>query len=540
MSGQKGESRRDFDVLVVGAGLAGLYSLHRLRSLGLSVRVLEAGDGVGGTWFWNRYPGARCDIESMEYSYQFSEELQQDWEWTERYASQSEILDYINHVADRFDLRGDIQLETRVEEARFDEEENRWTLRTDGGEELSARFCVMATGCLSQRNTPDFEGLSSFRGERFHTGNWPREKVEFGGKRVGVIGTGSSGVQLTPLVAREAEHLYVFQRTPNFSVPAHNRPLDPEEQRRIKAEYADFRRRNYESFFGTQVDILSQAPESAMDLSPEERERHLEAAWARGGPGFLNTFDDLLINRASNDAAVEFNYRKIREVVEDPEVAEKLLPKQTFGCKRLCVDTNYFEIFNRPNVTLVDVSENAIEKITPQGLELADGEAFALDMIVFATGFDAMTGALLAIDPVGISGLALHAKWADGPRTYLGLGVSGFPNLFTITGPGSPSVLSNMVPAIEQHVNWIADCIGYLVEKGFTRIEARADAEEAWRVHVNEVADTTLYPSCHSWYVGTNIPGKPRVFMPYLGFHPYVQKCDEVAAKGYEGFELGR
>ncbi|MBW2426117.1 MAG: NAD(P)/FAD-dependent oxidoreductase [Deltaproteobacteria bacterium] len=540
MRAQKGEGGRDFDVLVVGAGLAGLYALHRLRGLGLSVRVLEAGDGVGGTWFWNRYPGARCDIESMEYSYQFSEELQQEWEWTERFASQSEILDYINHVAERFDLRRDIQLETRVEEARFDERENRWTLRTDGGEELSARFCVMATGCLSHRNTPEFEGLSSFRGERFHTGNWPREKIDFGGKRVGVIGTGSSGVQLTPLVAQEAEHLYVFQRTPNFSVPAHNRPLEPEEQRRIKAEYAAFRRRNYESFFGTQVDILSQAPESAMDLSPEERMRHFEAAWARGGPGFLNTFDDLLINRASNDAAVEFNYRKIREIVEDPQVAEKLLPKQTFGCKRICVDTNYFEIFNRANVTLVDVSENAIGKITPEGLELANGEAFALDMVVFATGFDAMTGALLAIDPVGVSGLTLHEKWAEGPRTYLGLGVNGFPNLFTITGPGSPSVLSNMVPAIEQHVNWIADCIGYLEEKGFTRIEARADAEEAWRVHVNELADTTLYPSCHSWYVGTNIPGKPRVFMPYLGFHPYVQKCDEVAMKAYEGFELRR
>jgi cyclohexanone monooxygenase len=537
MADQQNVDRRDFDVVVVGAGFAGLYMLYRLRQMGLSARVFEEGSAIGGTWFWNRYPGARCDIESLEYSYQFSEELQQEWEWSERFAPQPEILAYINHVADRFELRGDIQLDTRVGLTRFDEEANRWTIRTDDGREYTAPFCVMATGCLSCRNTPDFKGLDTYRGDSYHTGDWPEEGASFRRKRVGVIGTGSSAVQSIPLIAEEAEQLFVFQRTANYSVPAQNKPLAPEVQQRVKADYAGFRERNRNSFFGTLGDFESAGP-CAKDVSPKERDRVYEAAWKRGGVTFLNTYDDLLVDQASNDTAAEFISRKIREIVDDPEVAERLVPHQLFGCKRLCVDTNYFATFNRPNVSLVDVSENAIAEITPEGLKLENGEAYELDAIVFATGFDAMTGALLAIDPQGRSGLTLHEKWADGPVTFLGLAVNGFPNLFTVTGPGSPSVLSNMVPAIEQHVDWIADCLDYLRQNGQERIEATAEAEAAWVRHVNDVADTTLYPNCHSWYLGSNIEGKPRVFMPYLGYAPYVQKCDEVASKGYEGFEL--
>ena len=528
---------KEFDAIVVGAGFAGLFMLHRLRGLGMSVRVLEAGSAIGGTWFWNRYPGARCDIESMEYSYQFSEDLQQEWEWTERYASQPEILAYINHVADRFDLRGDIVLDTRVESAIFDESANRWTLRTDSGSELRAQFCIMATGCLSCRNTPNFKGLGGYKGEWFHTNDWPHEGVDFSGKRVGVIGTGSSGVQAIPMIARDAAQLIVFQRTANYSIPTRNRPLDPEVQAAVKADYAGFRARNSKTAWGTVGDLVNGGP-SALALSPLEREQAYETAWQRGGVSFLITFDDLLIDRQSNDTAVEFVARKIRETVADQSVAEKLIPNQTLGCKRICADTGYFETFNRPNVTLVDVSGDAIDEVTTTGLRLESGEHFELDAIVFATGFDAMTGALLRIDPRGKSKLALSEKWSEGPKTYLGLGMSGFPNLFTITGPGSPSVLSNMVPAIEQHVNWIADCLAYLRENGHERIEVTKASEEAWVAHVNEVADATLFPDCNSWYVGTNIPGKPRIFMPYLGYAAYVEKCDEVAEKSYEGFDL--
>ena len=539
MSDQELNMESEFDVLVVGAGFAGIYLLHRLRGMGLRVRVFEAGSGIGGTWFWNRYPGARCDIESMDYSYQFSEELQQEWEWTERYAAQPEILSYLEHVADRFELRDGIELETRVEEASFDEVTNQWTIRTDRGMSHRAQFCIMATGCLSCRNTPDFPGLDSFRGKTYHTGEWPNEEVDFSGKRVAVIGTGSSGVQSIPMIAEQAEHLCVFQRTPNFSVPSQNAPLAPETQSRIKADYRGYRKRNSESFYGLFADFENGGP-SALDHTPEAREQIYEEAWERGGTPMLITFDDLLIDKASNDTAVDFISRKIRKVVDDAEVAEKLIPDQTFGCKRLCVDTGYFETFNRDNVELVDVSQNAIAEIMPSGLKLADGTLFELDAIVLATGFDAMTGALLAIDPVGRAGISLSQKWADGPKTLLGLAISGFPNLFTITGPGSPSVLSNMVPAIEQHVNWIADCIDYLRDQGFARIEATEAAELEWVAHVNEVADQTLYPDCNSWYVGTNIPGKPRVFMPYLGYAPYVEKCNEVAGKGYSGFDLSR
>jgi cyclohexanone monooxygenase len=523
-----------FDAVVVGAGFAGLYMLHRLRGLGLAARVFEAGSGIGGTWFWNRYPGARCDIESLEYSYQFSEELQREWQWSERYATQSEILRYIEHVADRFDLRRDIQLDTRVLAAHFDDAAGRWAVRTERGD-LSARYCIMATGCLSQANIPRFEGLESFAGATYHTGRWPHAGVDFSGRRVGVIGTGSSAIQSIPRIAEQAAHLFVFQRTPTYSIPAHNGPLDPEFEREVREDYAGFRRRNGQLPFGANFPINER---SALQVTPEERQREYEARWQRGGLGFITAFADLALDRSANETAAEFVRGKIRAIVCDPAVALALLPRQVLGCKRLCVDTGYYASFNRPNVTLVDLREAPIEAITPTGLRTRR-EAYALDSIVFATGFDAMTGALLGVDIRGRSGRSLQEKWAAGPRTYLGLGSEGFPNLFIITGPGSPSVLSNMVPSIEQHVDWIARCIEFLGERGLARIEPTAAAEDAWVTHVNEVADLTLYPSCNSWYLGANVPGKPRVFMPYLGFPPYVQKCNEVAAKGYEGFALG-
>ncbi len=524
------------DAVIVGAGFAGLYMLHRLRGLGLSARVYEAGSGVGGTWYWNRYPGARCDVESMDYSYSFSDELQQEWKWTERYAAQPEILKYINHVADRFDLRRDIQLETRVTAAVFDEATNRWDIQTEGGERVSAQFCIMATGCLSDAQVPDLKGLETFEGKWYHTGHWPHDGVDFTGQRVGVIGTGSSAIQSIPIIAAQAAHLFVFQRTPNFSVPARNAPLDPEYERRVKSSYADYRRQARVSRVGFVVESNEQ---SALAVAPEERQREYETRWGRGGLGFSATFPDLLTNEAANDTAAEFFRAKIRATVRDSTVAEVLTPKDyPVGTKRLCVDTNYYDTFNRDNVTLVDVRKSPIEAITPHGLRTRD-EAYVLDSIVFATGFDAMTGALLKIDIRGRAGAPLQQKWAGGPRTYLGVATAGFPNLFTITGPGSPSVLSNMIVSIEQHVDWIADCLAYLREHHLGGIEATVDAQDAWVAHVNEVGHATLYPRANSWYMGANVPGKPRIFMPYIGgVGVYREKCAEVAAKGYEGFTL--
>jgi cation diffusion facilitator CzcD-associated flavoprotein CzcO len=525
-----------FDAIIVGAGFAGLYMLYRLRGLGLSARLYEAGRGVGGTWFWNRYPGARCDVESMDYSYSFSDELQQEWTWTERYASQPEILTYINHVADRFDLRRDIQLETRVTAARFDEATNRWTIQTDRGDRVSARFCIMATGCLSDAQVPKLEGFETFEGTWFHTGHWPHEGVDFTGRRVGVIGTGSSAIQSIPLIARQAAHLFVFQRTPNFSVPARNAPLDPEYERRVKSSYAEFRREARESRVGF---VVERNDQSALEVSPEERQRAYESRWSRGGLGFNATFADLLTSKEANDTAAEFFRAKIQAIVRDAAVAETLSPRDyPVGTKRLCVDTDYYDTFNRDNVTLVDVRRAPIEAITRRGLRTRDAE-YELDSLVFATGFDAMTGALLGIDIRGRAGATLREKWAAGPRTYLGVATAGFPNLFAITGPGSPSVLSNMIVSIEQHVDWIADCLVYLRERGLGGIEASVEAEDEWVAHVNEVGHATLYPLANSWYMGANVPGKPRIFMPYVGgVGAYRQKCDDVAAKGYEGFTL--
>ena len=527
----------DLDVAVVGAGFGGVSMLYRLREHGLRARAFEAGSGVGGTWFWNRYPGARCDIESLEYSYQFSEELQQEWEWSERYATQPEILSYIEHVVERFDLGGDIALNTRVTAAHFDAATQGWKVETEcDGERksITAGFCVMATGCLSSANEPDFPAKDSYEGPIYHTGRWPHEGVDFTGKRVAVIGTGSSGIQSIPLIAEQAAHLTVFQRTPNYSIPACNGPLDPEHVCEVKKDYPAFRAHNAQLPFGANFPSNETL---AAEVDDAEKARVYEARWKSGGLGFITAFGDLLDDEASNATAAEFVRDKIRAVVTDPETAEKLAPDTLIGCKRLCVDTDYYATFNRDNVTLVSVLEDPIETFTPTGLR-AGGVDYALDAIVLATGFDAMTGAVARIDIRGRDGLTLAEKWSAGPRTYLGVGSQGFPNLFLVTGPGSPSVLSNMVPSIEQHARWISACIAHLREHDVDTIEATREAEDAWVEHVNEVAAPTVYPSCNSWYLGANVPGKPRVFMPYIGFPTYVAKCDEVAAKGYEGFAL--
>ena len=547
----------DVDAVVVGAGFAGMYMVHRLQQAGRSVRCFDTATDVGGTWYWNRYPGARCDVESMEYSYDFDHQLQQDWTWTEKYATQPEILRYAQHVAERFGLRRHIRFSTRVLSAHFDREQRRWFVRTqsvatgDGSdreapepEELTCRFFVMAVGCLSSANLPDIEGRESFAGELVHTGRWPKEGVDLTGKRVGIIGTGSSGIQAIPVIATEAEHLTVFQRTPQFTIPARNEPLDPAEQAAIKAHYGEMRAadRRMPGGFGSRY---ARRKGNALDASPDEVRAELELLWARGGPLFLASFRDLLLDPEANELAAAFVREKIAELVDDPETAAALTPDGLIGCKRLVIDTGYYETFNRPNVTLVDVSDagHPIERITPTGVITAGGPSSEpvhhhLDVLVFATGFDAMTGSLLKIDIRGADGQTLAERWEAGPVTYLGLGVDGFPNLFMVTGPGSPSVLANMIIATEQHVDWIADCLDYLDSHGHATIEADAAAVEAWVEHVNAVGDRTIFPRCNSWYVGANIPGKPRVFMPLPGFPSYVERCDQVAAAGYEGFRF--
>jgi cation diffusion facilitator CzcD-associated flavoprotein CzcO len=526
----------DRDMVIVGAGFAGMYMLHKARRLGLTSQVFEAGDGVGGTWYWNRYPGARCDIESLEYSYGFDEQLQQDWEWTERYAPQPEILRYAEHVADRFDLRRDITFETRVTEAAFDEGSSAWTVRTDRGDAVTCRYVVMATGCLSAANLPDIAGRDDFAGPTYHTGLWPHDGVDFSGRRVAVIGTGSSALQAIPIIAEEAEQLTVFQRTATFAVPAWNRALEPDEVAKVKANYAEFRQANRQmpTGFGGWLDPPTHA---TLAVSPEERRARFEERWAQGGLPFLGAFTDLLIDPRANEEAAEFVREKIREKVRDPDVARRLMPDQVVGCKRLCVDTGYYETFNRPDVRLVDLRETPIQRITRRGVETSV-EEHEVDCIVFATGFDAMTGALLRVDIRGRDGVRLGDAWHAGPHTFLGLGVHGFPNLFLVTGPGSPSVLTNMLVSIQQHVEWIADCVRYLEEHGHTTIEAELDAQENWVQYVNTVAGFTLFPTCNSWYLGANVPGKPRVFMPLPGFSTYAEQCDQVAAGGYTGFAL--
>jgi cation diffusion facilitator CzcD-associated flavoprotein CzcO len=523
-----------FDVVVVGAGFAGMYALHKLRELGFTVKVVEAGDGVGGTWFWNRYPGARCDVNSLEYSYQFSEELQQEWSWSEKYAPQPEIVEYANHVADRFDLRRDIQFTTRVISMVL-QESSRWILTTHSEEKFEAQFCVMATGCLSKFNIPKFEGMENYAGEVLHTGDWPKHEVDFEGKDVGIIGTGSSAIQAIPIIAGKAKSLTVFQRTASYSIPAHNAATNKEYEESVKTNYAEFRRSNSQRYAALNN---NPNPVSALELESDERRAYYQSRWNEGGLSFLASFNDIGSNLEANKTAATFVHSKIHEIVKDQAVAELLCPKTVLGCKRLCVDTNYYGTFNRDNVTLVDIAEVGIDKISERGV-IARGEEFSFDTLIFATGFDAMTGALLDIDIRGSNGLSLKEKWQGGPKNYLGLTISGFPNLFTITGPGSPSVLANMIVAIEQHVEWIASCLSYLRDNSKQRIEAEVTAEGSWVELVNDITETTIYSSgCNSWYTGANIPGKPRIFMPYLGYPSYVEKCESVVKQGYSGFKI--
>jgi cyclohexanone monooxygenase len=526
-----------YDVVVVGAGFAGMYMLHRLRGLGLSVRVYEQGGDVGGTWYWNRYPGARCDVESMQYSYSFSEELQQEWDWSERYAPQPEILRYANHVADRFKLRPDIQLNTRVDRAIFDESTGSWSVTTSDGHTATAKYVVLATGCLSNARVPDIKGLQDFTGKVYHTGHWPHERIDFTGQRVGVIGTGSSAIQSVPVIAEQASHLTVFQRTANFSVPARNAALTDEERAAFREKYPEVRR------FAREVarnGIYTDLPDrGALDDGDNERRSKYDARWNRGGLTFMSVYNNLALDKAANDTAAGFVREKIAEIVRDPATAKLLQPNNhPIGSKRICVDTDYYATFNRPNVTLVDIRSNPIEQILPNAVRTG-GKDYEVDTLVLATGFDAMTGSVAKIDIVGRNGQTLNQKWAEGPKTYLGLMSAGFPNLFIITGPGSPSVLSNMMVSIEQHVDWITDCIGWMRGRGLETMEAEREAEDKWVAHVNEVAHTTLYPQANSWYMGANIPGKPQIFMPYIGgVGVYRQICNDVAAKGYEGFAM--
>ena len=524
------------DIVVVGAGFAGMYLLYRLRQQDRKVRVIERASDVGGTWYWNRYPGARCDVESMQYSYSFSEELQQEWQWSERFSGQPEILSYAQHVAERFDLRRDIQFNTEVMAAEFDEARGRWRVTLDNQTELDAQFVIMATGCLSTARTPDFPGLGDFAGETYHTGHWPHEPVDFSGKRVGVIGTGSSGIQAIPVIAEQAAHVTVFQRTPNYSIPSRNAPMTPEYEASWKTDYAQHRARARYSPNGI---LFRGNDQSALDVTDEERLAIYEQRWAEGGTYFLGAFNDLAVNQASNDTASEFVRNKVREIVHDPETAELLAAKDyPIATKRICVDTRYFETYNRDNVDLVDVSERPIETLTQSGLSVG-GRNFEFDAIVFATGFDAMTGTVLAVDIRGRNGVSLRDEWEGGPRTYLGLTMAGFPNLFTITGPGSPSVLTNMIMSIEHHVDWISDCLQAMDSHSATTIEATSKAQDEWVSHVNEVAHKTLYPKANSWYMGANVPGKPRVFLPYIGgLGAYRKRCDEIVANDYAGFEM--
>ena len=532
-----GEHRSDVDVVVVGAGMAGLYLLHKLRSMGLSAQGFETGDGVGGTWYWNRYPGARCDVESIDYSYSFDVELDQEWTWSERYACQPEILSYLEHVADRFDLKRDIRFSTKIEQAAWDDDTKRWSVITSDGDTVTCQHYVMASGCLSVPKTLDIDGHERFGGEVYFTSRWPHEGVDFTGKRVAVVGTGSSAIQAIPVIASEAAELTVYQRTPNFSLPAHNGPHLEDKVAAIKADRAGYRESQRWSRGGVPGPRTNVG---ALTVSDEERNAAYEAGWEQGGLfSTLGTFADLLTNPESNATIAEFVRNKIRDIVDDPEVADSLCPtNHPLGTKRPCLDDNYYAVYNQPHVSLVDLLKDPIATVSESGIETSNGTRH-FDVIVFATGFDAMTGALVSVDIRGKGGVSLADAWADGPQTYLGLTVSGFPNFFAITGPGSPSVLSNMVVSIEQHVEWICDAVVHLRTHDFDTIEATEPAQIAWGQHVFDFANLTLYPQANSWYMGANVPGKPRVFLPYVGgVDAYRQACNEVVEQGYLGFEL--
>ncbi|QDQ98430.1 flavin-containing monooxygenase [Tomitella fengzijianii] len=524
------------DVLIVGAGFAGLYMLHAIRTLGLSAVLLEAGDGVGGTWHHNRYPGARCDVDSIDYSYSFDPAIRAEWTWSERYPSAPEIRRYLEFVADRLGLRRDIRLSTRVRAAEFDEHAESWSVTADDGRTWRARWLVFATGSLSQANAPDFPGASEYRGRLLHTADWPRD-ADLRGRRVGVIGTGSSGVQAIPVLAEEAEHLVVFQRTPGFVVPARNHPLSPDETAAIEADYATRRQALRESFGGWH---LPPSSGPAADVPHGERLAELERRWSIGGLCLQSAFSDVMTDPAANEQVARFVRDRIRDTVHDPSTAETLCPTgYPLGAKRLCVGTDYYETYNRGNVDLVDLRATPLETFTPGGIRTSAQE-YALDAVVLATGFDAMTGALDRIDIRGRGGRRLRDEWAAGPRSYLGLSVAGFPNMFVLAGPGSPSVMSNVVVSIEQHVEWVRDLLAHLADTGTGTVEATAEAQDRWVELGNQIASATLYPSADSWYMGANVPGKPRVFMPFLGgVGTYRGICDGVAADGYKGFTLG-
>ncbi|WP_281252908.1 flavin-containing monooxygenase [Oceanobacillus senegalensis] len=531
----KNNQVNQLDAVVIGAGFSGLYMLYRLREAGLTTRVYEAADDVGGVWYWNRYPGAKCDSESIYYNYTFSEELYKEWTWSSRYPAQPEILEYLNFVADKFELRRDIQFNTRIQSAEYDEESNRWFIHTKDGETVTAKYFITGVGCISTANVPNFKGLDSFKGEWYHTGHWPHEKVDFRGKRVGIIGTGSSGVQAIPEIAKEAGHLTVFQRTPQYSVPAKNHLYSKEYIEEAKANFHENKKKVRASLGGLPI---TPPDKSALDDTPEEREKVFEEAWEKGGPYLLFSYSDLLANEEANETVSSFIRSKIHEIVEDPEIARKLTPTYYYGTKRAILDTNYFETYNRSNVSLIDVKQAPIEEITENGIRTTDSE-YELDMIVFATGYDGMTGSLFNMDIRGRDGISLKEKWENGAsvQTYLGISTNGFPNMFMITGPESPSVLGNMPVAIEQHVEWIADCIDYLRNHEKETIEAKVEEEVAWSNHCRELADSTLYTKVESWYTGANIPGKAGGFQIYVGgYGPYREKCEKVAAKEYKGF----
>ncbi len=525
-----------YDAVVIGAGFGGLYALHHLRQMGLVVRIYDGAAGVGGTWWWNRYPGARVDFPgSPFYCYTFSEELMREWDWAETQPDQRSVLAYLEYVADRFDLRRDIQLETWVHDARYDEAAQRWLLETSKGERVSTQFLICAVGTLSAAYKPNIPGIDSFTGECYHTGRWPQEPVSFAGKRVGVIGTGSSGVQAIPEIAREAAHLTVFQRTPQYSIPARNRPVDPEIMREARENWEAIRAKMNASPVGSPFEVSER---SAFDDTPEQREARYEALWQKGGLHLLfGSYADIMTNKEANRTLADFVREKIREIVRDPKTAEKLMPDYYLGTKRQLLDNGYFETFNRDNVTLVDLREDPIQKITPKGVRTETGD-HVLDMLVLATGFDAMTGALLRLNPKGRGGVSLAEKWRTRFDSYLGITIADFPNLFMIHGPGSPSVLFNMPLGAELESTWIGNCVRYLRDHGLGAIEATPDAEKVWDREVAEIADTTLYPLTDSWYTGANIPGKPRQFCVHLGGPLYFQRIAEVATKGYEGFVL--
>lgn len=529
--------KADYDVLVVGAGFAGMYMLIQCRRLGLSARVLEAGPSVGGTWYWNRYPGLRCDVESMEYSYSFDPELQKEWDWPERYSAQPDILKYANHVADRYDLRHDIDFDARVNEAHYDEATGLWSVTAGRVGTKTARFVVMATGCLTVPKDVNIPGVGDFRGEVYHTARWPETPVDFSGKRVGVIGTGSSGIQVIPILAQQARHLTVFQRTPSYTLPAKNRPLTAAEREAVRARYDALRAEARAHMVGIPSPMHAM---SAFDVSDEARRRIYDQCYDNGLPfAMMVSFGDTLLDEKSNATVQEYLGQRLRARIRDPRLAEHLIPKgQYVGSRRMCIDTDYYETFNRSNVTLRDLRDNPIERIAAAGVQLRDGFE-PLDCLVFATGYDAITGALLAMDIRGRGGLSLRACWEHGPKAMMGLMIAGFPNLFTVTGPGSPSVFSNVLVSIEQHVEWIANCLRHMKKEGLRSIEPTNEAQEKWVEHVNQVAESTLVPRGDAWYSGSNVPGKPRVFAPYIGgVGAYRKLCDDVAAAGYRGFRL--